>query len=65
MAGDRITIRLAELAKPLAVRLAETGETQNEYVRRLIAADLGIDPPEMRGQVKNLKQYQPNRRKKS
>lgn len=44
---EKVTIRLGPLAAALAKRLAKTGETQSEYVRRVVATDLGVEPPAM------------------
>lgn len=44
----KITFRPSTLAGPMASKLVETRETPSEYVRRLIAADCGVEPPEMR-----------------
>lgn len=45
---DKVSFRLGPLAKPLARKLERTGETLSEYLRRLIAKDLGVKPPDMR-----------------
>lgn len=47
MGLDRITFRPGSLAGPMEKKLAATGETPSDYVRRLIAADCGVAPPEM------------------
>ncbi len=60
-----IVVRLGELSEPFVAHLAETGEKESDYVRRLIAADLGLEPPEMRGQVANLKQFAAPKKKRS
>jgi spore maturation protein SpmA len=44
---DRQTVRVGPLAPKIVRQLRETGETFSEYVRRLIADDLGVDPPAM------------------
>ena len=44
---DRITFRPGALAGPMAAKLVATGEGPSEYVRRLIASDCGVEPPEM------------------
>lgn len=44
---DKISFRPGSLAGPMAARLNDTGETPSNYVRRLIAEDCGVDPPEM------------------
>lgn len=57
MIPDKITFRLGDLAGPMSARIERTQETPSEYLRRVVAADLGVVPPEMRGQVANLKQF--------
>lgn len=47
MLPDRITFRPGTLAGPMELRLSATGECPSEYVRRLIAADCGVEAPEM------------------
>ena len=65
MTRKQIVVRLGELADPLDARLELTGEDASTYVRSLIAADLGLPTPEMRGQVANLKQFsQPKKAKR-
>lgn len=44
---ERITFRPGSLAGPMAKKLEATGEGPSGYVRRLIAADCGVDAPEM------------------
>lgn len=44
---DKLTIRLGPLAPPLAKACDETGETPSEFVRRCIADELGVPPPDM------------------
>jgi hypothetical protein len=55
--SDKIQIRLGDLGDPLTLKLLESGEKVARYIRRVIAADLGVECPEMKGQVKNLVQY--------
>lgn len=54
---QKITFLVGDLEAALDKRLSATGETPSRYLRRLMAADLGAEPPEMRGQVANLRQY--------
>ena len=62
MIPKKMTFRPGDLAGPMENRIKETQETPSKYVRRLIAADLGVKAPEMRGNVANLKQYaKPNK----
>lgn len=44
---DRITFRPGPLAGALEKKLARTGETSSQYLRRLVAADLGKPVPDM------------------
>lgn len=44
---DRITFRPGPLAGALGKRLDLTGETPSEYIRRLIADELGVEAPAM------------------
>jgi len=67
---DKITFRPGNLAGPMGERITETGETPSAYLRRVVAADLGTEPPEMRGNLATLKQFtskepKPKRRTKS
>lgn len=45
---EKLTFRLGTLAGVVAAKLKRTGETPSEYLRRLIATDCGVDPPEMK-----------------
>lgn len=45
---ERITIRLGNLRGPLEKRLNRKRCTPSEYVRRLLASDLGVHAPVMR-----------------
>lgn len=68
MIPDKISFRPGNLAGPMAERITETGETPSEYLRRVVASDIGIDTPEMRGNLATLRQFapkKPKRRKKS
>lgn len=56
-APQTINARLGDLAEPLHEKLTVTGEDRSDYARRLIAADLGITPPAMDGNVANLRQF--------
>lgn len=44
---DRITFRPGPLAGALGKRLSLTGETHSQYIRRIVAADLGVTVPDM------------------
>ena len=44
---DRITFRPGPLSGALSKRLSLTGETHSQYIRRLVAADLGVTVPDM------------------
>lgn len=61
---DRITFRPGSLSGPLSSRLAETDETPSEYLRRIIAADLGRKPPKMDGHVQTINRVNERARKK-
>ena len=54
---EKWTFRLGELRPAVESRLDETGEKPSAYLRRLIAADCGVEPPKMRGNVAYLRQY--------
>lgn len=45
---ERITIRLGNLRGPLEKKLKRKRCTPSEYVRRLLASDLGVHAPVMR-----------------
>jgi hypothetical protein len=62
MIPQKISFRLGELAGPMAAKIAATEETPSEYIRRVVAADLGCDVPEMRGNVAYLKQFAKKKR---
>lgn len=47
MIPDRITFRPGPLAGAMDKRLSHTGETPSQYLRRLVAADLGKPVPDM------------------
>jgi hypothetical protein len=47
-ADSKISFRPGSLADEIEKRLAKTGETPSQYIRRLIAADLGKPVPEMK-----------------
>jgi hypothetical protein len=64
-APQTINARLGHLAEPLHAKLAASGEDRSDYARRLIAADLGIEPPAMDGNVANLKQFSASKPKRS
>lgn len=61
---DKLSFRPAELAGSIEKKLKETGETPTEYIRRLIAADLGEQVPERKYTVENLKQFATKKSKK-
>ena len=63
MIPEKITFRPGNLAGPMGDRITETGETPSEYIRRVVAADLGTEPPEMRGNLATLKQFAPKKAK--
>lgn len=64
-APQTINARLGHLAEPLHRKLAASGEDRSDYARRLIAADLGVEPPAMDGNVANLKQFSGDKPKSS
>ena len=43
----RIPLRLDTLAAAIDRKIAKTGETRSQYIRRLIAADCRVGLPEM------------------
>lgn len=60
---DRVDFRPGPLAEHMSRRMDELGVdgkplTPSQYLRRLIAADCGVEVPEMRGNVQYLKQNQ-------
>lgn len=64
MIPEKISFRPGDLAGPMAERIEATQETPSEYLRRVVAADLGVEAPEMRGNVAFLKQFaKPKKRK--
>ena len=64
MIPAKISFRPGDLAGPMGERIGETGETPSAYLRRVVAADLGADPPEMRGNLATLKQFASKRKPK-
>ena len=58
----RITLRLDTLAAAIDRKIAKTGETRSEYIRRLIAADCRVGLPQM--QVGNPTFGKPVKRKR-
>jgi hypothetical protein len=44
----RITLRLDNLAAAIDRKIAKTGETRSQYIRRLIAADCRVKLPKMK-----------------
>ena len=63
---DRITFRPGPLAGALGKRLSLTGETPSQYIRRLVAADLGKPVPDMpEGNPAFRKAKKPPRKRKA
>ena len=60
---EKLTFRPGNLAGAMAKRLAKTGETPSQYLRRLIADDLGRKPPKMDGHIKAIEEV--NKRRKA
>ena len=60
---EKISFRPGNLAGPMAERIESTGETPSGYLRRVVAADLGIEPPDMRGNLSTLKQFMKPKKK--
>jgi len=54
---QEIRFRPGSLAGPMTTLLLQTGETTSQYVRRVIAADLGVPCPAFDGRLKNLVQF--------
>jgi hypothetical protein len=44
---EKLSFRPGELAGPMEDRLNQLGKTPSEYIRWLIASDLGVDAPDM------------------
>jgi hypothetical protein len=57
MIPEKISFRPGNLAGPMGERITDTGETPSAYMRRVVAADLGTETPEMRGNLATLKQF--------
>ena len=55
--GKICTIRLGPLANAVTKKIKSSGETLSQYVRRLIASDLGCQAPTMRGFVKTIEKF--------
>ena len=53
-----ISVDLGPLLAPLKTYCASRSLRPSDAVRRAVARLLRVDCPEMRGQVRNLKQYQ-------
>lgn len=62
MIPEKITFRPGNLAGAMGKKLDASGESPSDYVRRLIAEDLGRKPPAMNGHIKTLRRV--NRRKR-
>ena len=61
-----IDLRLGPLGPLIVAAIADTDESPSELVRDAIAQKLGVDPPDMRGNVKYLKQFaKPAKRRKN
>ena len=54
---NNIDLRLGPLGPKIADAIADTDQSPSEWVREAIAEKLGVDPPKMRGNVANLKQF--------
>lgn len=54
---NNIDLRLGPLGPLIADAITETGESPSEWVRDAIAKKLGVEPPEMRGNLATLKQF--------
>lgn len=65
MIPEKITFRPGNLAGPMGERITETGETPSAYLRRVVAADLGTETPEMRGNLATLKQFANPKKKRA
>ncbi len=45
---DRLSLRLGVLREPLLQRAESVGKTPSQYIRSLLAKDLGVEEPEMK-----------------
>lgn len=62
---DNIDLRLGPLGPMIADAIAGTDESPSAWVRDAIAKKLGVDPPEMKGNLATLKQFaKPAKRRK-
>ena len=55
---QKLTVDLGPLLAPLKTYCDRRSLQPSDAVRRAVARMLRMDVPEMRGQVRNLKQYQ-------
>lgn len=65
MLPEKITFRPGNLARAMGNKLDASGESPSDYVRRLIAEDLGRKPPAMDGHIKTLKRVNSRKRRES
>jgi hypothetical protein len=61
MIPEKITFRPGNLAGAMGKKLDASGESPSDYVRRLIAEDLGRKPPAMDGHIKTIKRVNKSR----
>lgn len=59
-----VTIRLGPLTKGVFNRIKSTKETVSNYIRRLVATDLGETPPEMKGFIDTIERFNRERKAK-
>ena len=45
---DRLSLRLGVLREPLLRRAESVGKTPSQYIRSLLAKDLGVEEPDMK-----------------
>ena len=45
---DRLSLRLGVLREPLLRRAESVGKTPSQYIRALLAKDLGVEEPDMK-----------------
>ena len=45
---DRLSLRLGVLREPLLRRAESVGKTPSQYIRAILAKDLGVEEPEMK-----------------
>ena len=65
MIPEKITFRPGNLAGAMGEKLDASGESPSDYVRRLIAEDLGRKPPAMDGHIRTLKRVNRDKRRES